>query len=70
MAAEEKTVDRFALYGCDREKVRKAVEECISAMNELTIQESKLAMDYLRHVLNGMYVRDSDTIIGTIQPRL
>ena len=53
--------------GCDKTKILKAVEECISAMNQLTIAESKIARTHLDNVMDAMYKRSPDTLIGTIQ---
>jgi hypothetical protein len=52
------------------EKVAKAVEDCVTAMSELTIEESKAAREHLDYVMEDMYKRSPDTLIGTIQPRL
>jgi bacterioferritin-associated ferredoxin len=49
-------------------KIEKAVEECVTAMSELTIEESKAARVYLDHALESMYKRSPDTILGAIQP--
>ncbi|WAJ24022.1 hypothetical protein [Lacrimispora xylanolytica] len=56
--------------GCDKEKIVKAVENCVLAMSELTITESKIARTHLDNVMERMYKRSPDTVIGTIQPRL
>lgn len=53
-----------------REKALKAAEECIAVMDNLTIDESKLARKYLSRIMDDMYKRSSDTLIGTIQPDL
>ncbi len=44
------------------EKIAKAVEECVIAMSELTIEESKMARIYLDHVMESLYKRSPDTI--------
>ncbi len=56
--------------GYDKEKILKAVENCITAMGELTIDESKIARRHLDSVMEEMYKRNPDTLISTIQPRL
>lgn len=53
-----------------KEEILKAVEKCIEAMDELTISESKNCQKALDHVMEEMYKRRSDTIIGTIQHSL
>ncbi len=63
------------LDGCtyrvgNNEKILKAVEACVTAMSELTIEESKLARMHLDYVIENMYKRNPDTVLGTIQPRL
>jgi hypothetical protein len=58
------------MLGCDKEKILKAVENCIIAMGELTIAESKVARKHLDSVMEEMYKRSQDTLINTIQPRL
>lgn len=50
-------------------KIEKVVRECVTAMSELTIEESKEARRYLNRTLEDMYKRSPDTVIGTIQPR-
>lgn len=57
------------LCGYDKEKILKAVEGCVLAMNELTINESQVARKHLDSVMEKMYRRSPDTVIGTIQPR-
>ena len=52
---------------CDKEKILKAVEGCGLAMGELTIAESKVARTHLDNVMENMYKRSPDTLIGTIQ---
>lgn len=56
--------------GYDKEKILKAVENCVIAMGELTIEESKVARKHLDSVMEEMYKRSPDTLINTIQPRL
>ena len=56
--------------GYDKEKILKAVENCVMAMGELTIAESKVARKHLDSVMEEMYKRSQDTLINTIQPRL
>lgn len=56
--------------GYDKEKILKAVENCVIAMGELTIEESKVARKHLDSVMEEMYKRSPDTLISTIQPRL
>jgi hypothetical protein len=55
-------------YRVCNKKIEKAVEECVTAMSELTIEESKAARVCLDHALESMYKRSPDTILGTIQP--
>jgi len=63
-------VDMCPGLGYDAEKILKAVQKCIDAMGELTIEESKLARKHLDRVMEDMYKRDPDTLIQTIQPHL
>ena len=56
--------------GYDKEKILKAVENCVIAMGELTIEESKVARKHLDSVMEEMYKRSPDTLINTIQTRL
>ena len=58
----------FEMLGYDKEKILKAVENCV--MGELTIAESKVARKHLDSVMEEMYKRSQDTLINTIQPRL
>lgn len=58
------------MLGYDKEKILKAVENCVIAMGELTIAESKVARKHLDSVMEEMYKRSPDTLINTIQPRL
>lgn len=58
---------RLANRGCDEKKILKAVDDCIAVMNDLTIDESKVTMQYLNRTLENMYKRSPDTVIGTIQ---
>lgn len=60
----------FEMLGYDKEKILKAVENCVIAMGELTIAESKVARKHLDSVMEEMYKRSQDTLINTIQPRL
>lgn len=60
----------FEMLGYDKEKILKAVENCVMAMGELTIAESKVARKHLDSVMEEMYKRNQDTLINTIQPRL
>lgn len=62
----------YALEACgyDKEKILEAVRNCISAMSELTIAESKITRKHLDSVMEEMYRRSPDTIVGTIQPPL
>lgn len=60
----------LSVCGYDKEKILKAVENCVLAMGELTIDESKVARKHLDSVMEEMYRRSPDTVIGTIQPRL
>ena len=60
----------FEMLGYDKEKILKAVENCVIAMGELTIEESKVARKHLDSVMEEMYKRSPDTLINTIQPRL
>ena len=54
------------ILGYDREKIGKAVETCVQAMSELTIEESRIALKSLEHTLDEMYKRDPDTKISAI----
>lgn len=56
--------------GYDKEKILRAVENCVMAMGELTIAESKVARKHLDSVMEEMYKRSPDTLINTIQPHL
>lgn len=72
---ERKSIARLTDYalemlGCNKEKILKAVENCVIAMGELTIEESKVARKHLDSVMEEMYKRSPDTLINTIQPRL
>ena len=58
------------MLGYDKKKILKAVENCITAMGELTIEESKVARKHLDSVMEEMYKRSPDTLISTIRPRL
>lgn len=58
------------MLGYDKEKILKAVENCVIAMGELTIAESKVARKHLDSVMEEMYKRSPDTLISTIRPRL
>lgn len=58
------------MLGYDKEKILKAVENCVIAMGELTIEESKVARKHLNSVMEEMYKRNPDTLISAIQPRL
>ena len=60
----------FEMLGYDKEKILKAVENCVMAMGELTIAESKVARKHLDSVMEEMYKRSQDTLINTIQRRL
>ena len=60
----------FEMLGYDKEKILKAVENCVMVMGELTIAESKVARKHLDSVMEEMYKRSQDTLINTIQPRL
>ena len=52
--------------GCDKEKILKAVSECVYAMGDLTIAESKIARKHLDNVMEEMYKRSPDTKINSI----
>mgnify|MGYP000049113547 FL=1 len=72
---KEKTVagltdSALDMLGYDKEKILKAVENCVIAMGKLTIEESKVARKHLDSVMEEMYKRSPDTLISTIQPRL
>lgn len=54
------------ILGYDREKIGKAVEACVQAMEDLTIEESKIARKSLGHTLDEMYKRAPDTKISAI----
>lgn len=54
---------------CDKEKILKTVEECVSAMSRLTITESKVARKHLDYIMENMYKHSPDTLIGAIRPR-
>lgn len=58
------------MLGYDKEKILKAVENCVIAMGELTIAESKVARKHLDSVMEEMYKRSPDTLISSIHPRL
>lgn len=58
------------MLGYNKEKILKAVENCVIAMGELTIEESKVARKLLDSVMEEMYKQSPDTLINTIQPRL
>lgn len=62
----------YALETCGyrKEEIIKAVNNCVLAMGELTIAESKIARKHLDSVMEEMYMRSPDTLIGTIQPHL
>lgn len=64
------TDSALEMLGYDKEKILKAVENCVIAMGELTIAESKVARKHLDSVMEKMYKRSPDTLISTIQPRL
>ena len=55
------------ILGYDREKIGKAVEACVQAMEDLTIEESKIARKSLGHTLDEMYKRNPDTKISEIR---
>lgn len=58
------------MLGYDKKKILKAVENCVIAMGELTIEESKVARKHLDSVMEEMYKRSPDTLISTIRTRL
>lgn len=60
----------LSICGYNKEKILKAVEDCVSAMKDLKISESKIARKHLDFVMEEMYRRSPDTIIGTIQSHL
>ncbi len=64
------TDSALEMLGYDKEKILKAVENCVIAMGELTIAESKVARKHLDSVMEEMYKRSPDTLISAIQPRL
>ncbi|WP_448774555.1 RuvA C-terminal domain-containing protein [Blautia sp.] len=64
------TDSALEMLGYDKEKILKAVENCITAMGELTIEESKVARKHLDSVMEEMYKRNPDTLINSIQPCL
>ena len=55
------------ILGYDREKIGKAVEACVQAMEDLTIEESKITRKSLGHTLDEMYKRNPDTKISEIR---
>ena len=61
-------LDDYSLRVCgyDKERILKAVSECISAMGDLTIAESLIARRHLDSVMEKMYKRSPDTKISTI----
>lgn len=61
-------LDDYSLRACgyDKEKILKAVSECVSAMGDLTIAESLIARRHLDSVMEKMYKRSPDTKISTI----
>lgn len=65
-------LDDYSLVACGyrKEEILKAVSNCILAMGELTIAESKIARKHLDSVMEKMYMRSPDTLVGTIQPHL
>ena len=64
------TDSALEMLGYDKEKILKAVENCVIEMGELTIAESKVARKHLDSVMEEMYKRSPDTLISAIQPRL
>lgn len=64
------TDSALEMLGYDKEKILKAVENCVTAMGGLTIAESKVARKHLDSVMEEMYKRNPDTLISAIQPRL
>lgn len=71
MAHNKKTIaglNDYALSvsGYDKEKILEAVDKCIIVMSQLTIAESKVARTHLDNVMENMYKRSPDTLIGTI----
>ena len=67
---KQKRVSGMELRGYRKDKIFEAVEKCVEAMSELTIAESKVARQQLDSVMEEMYKRSPDTIIGTIQHSL
>ena len=55
------------ILGYDREKIGKAVDACVQAMEDLTIEESKIARKSLGHTLDEMYKRNPNTKISEIR---
>ena len=45
------------MLGNDKEKILKAVENCVMALGEMTIAESKVARKHLDSVMEEMYKR-------------
>lgn len=68
MEKQKRIITKCEIMGLDSEKILNAVDKCIIAMGDLTIRESKIAMEHLDHTLEKMYKRDPDTLIQTIQP--
>ena len=66
MSEHDWSAAAIEILGYDQEKIGKAVEACVQAMSELTIEESKIARKALGHTLDEMYKRDPDTKISVI----
>ena len=58
------------MCGYRKEEILEAVKKCVEAMDYLTIAESKVARKHLDNVMEEMYRRSPDTLIGTIQHSL
>ena len=69
MSEHDWSAAAIEILGYDREKIGKAVEACVQAMSELTIEESKIARKSLGHTLDEMYKRNPDTKISAILGR-
>lgn len=67
MSEHDWSAAAMEILGYDREKIGKAVEACVQAMSELTIEESKIARKALGHTLDEMYKRNPDTKISEIR---
>lgn len=56
----------LSALGLSKEKIVSAVDKCVLAMGDLTIAESQIARKHLDGIMEEMYKRSPDTLIGTI----